>query len=49
MDFSTIKTKMRNREYRNFTEFKQDVLVVFSNCMSFNSEDSDLYVAAYRL
>ncbi len=32
MDFGTMKAKMVERMYNNFTEFKTDVMVVLQNC-----------------
>ncbi len=42
MDFSTIKKKIRKRQYTNFKEFCYDVDLIFDNCFTFNGELSEV-------
>ena len=42
MDFSTIKKKIRKRQYTNFKEFCYDVDLIFNNCFTFNGEFSEV-------
>jgi hypothetical protein len=36
MDFSTIKKKINNYQYRNCQEFCDDMNLVFDNCLLYN-------------
>mmetsp|Transcript_25034 Transcript_25034/g.28763 ORF Transcript_25034/g.28763 Transcript_25034/m.28763 type:complete len:169 (+) Transcript_25034:1185-1691(+) len=38
MDFTTIKGKLSNNEYKNVGEFVKDVNQVFDNCILYNGE-----------
>lgn len=49
MDFSTMRTKLENHEYRTFEEFEEDFFLMISNCMTYNAEDTIFYRAAVRL
>jgi len=49
MDFGTMKTKMIERQYLDFQEFRRDVEVVLKNCQLFNDERSELYKASVKL
>ena len=42
MDFGTIKQRLNSFHYRSFTEFTEDVSLVFENCFRFNGEDSSV-------
>ena len=42
MDFSTIKKKIRRRQYTNFKEFCFDVDLIFDNCFKFNGEFNEV-------
>ena len=42
MDFSSIKKKIRRRQYTNFKEFCFDVDLIFDNCFKFNGEFSEV-------
>ena len=42
MDFSTIKKKIRKRQYTNFKEFCFDVDLIFDNCFFYNGEFSEI-------
>jgi len=39
MDFTTIKEKLSNFDYTNLDEFKNDVNLVFDNCILYNGEN----------
>jgi hypothetical protein len=49
MDLTTVKTKLENKEYQNFNEFHQDMMLIFSNCRDFNAKGSDVYESANQL
>lgn len=49
MDFRTISNKLANDDYRDATDFNQDVLQVFRNCYEYNPEDHPAYLAAAEL
>ncbi|KAH9514579.1 Bromodomain-containing protein 2, partial [Bulinus truncatus] len=42
MDLGTVKKKMEDREYRNASEFAEDVRQIFHNCYRYNPPDSDV-------
>jgi len=42
MDFSTVKKKVENDEYKNFSEFISDVNLIFANCRTYNSTGSEI-------
>ena len=42
MDFSTIKTKLREHNYNRIDEFMADMELVFYNCRLYNGMDSDV-------
>uniref|UniRef100_A0A2C9KCG6 Bromodomain-containing protein 2 n=1 Tax=Biomphalaria glabrata TaxID=6526 RepID=A0A2C9KCG6_BIOGL len=42
MDLGTVKKKMEDREYRNASEFAEDVRQIFQNCYRYNPQDSDV-------
>ncbi|XP_028148787.1 bromodomain-containing protein 3 isoform X5 [Diabrotica virgifera virgifera] len=49
MDFSTVKNKMENREYRTPQDFAADVRLIFSNCYKYNPSDHDVVAMARKL
>jgi len=42
MDFGTIKEKLSHHKYLNMQHFLQDVELVFSNCILYNGENSQV-------
>ena len=38
MDFSTVMKKLHNMQYRTVDDWKKDVLLVFDNCVKYNSD-----------
>lgn len=48
MDFSTVKNKLENGKYSSAKDFEKDVKLIWTNCMLFNSDDSDLFKVAVR-
>jgi len=42
MDFSTVKKKVENDEYKQFPEFITDVNLIFANCRTYNSTGSEI-------
>jgi len=46
MDYSTMKTKLANGEYRSAQAMQKDFLLVMKNCIQFNSPDSDIVAEA---
>lgn len=42
MDFGTIKENLRKHEYKSMQQFIDDVQVVFSNCLTYNGENSQV-------
>lgn len=42
MDFSTIKTKLKENKYANMQEFLDDIEQVFTNCRLYNGTESDV-------
>ena len=46
MDYSTMKAKLANGEYRSAQAMQKDFLLVMKNCIQFNSPDSDIVAEA---
>ena len=42
MDFSTIKTKLKEHKYERIQEFMEDMELVFYNCRVYNGTESDV-------
>ena len=42
MDFSTIKTKLREHKYQGIQDFMDDMELVFYNCKLYNGTESDV-------
>ena len=38
MDLQTIETKIQKKQYQTFHQFEEDVLLIFSNCKSYNDK-----------
>ena len=49
MDYSTIKFKLNNNAYEGQEEFKEDVLLVFQNCIKYNGESSAIAIQSKNL
>ena len=49
MDLSTIRHKLENGEYANVHQWKEDVLLVFSNAVTYNGKGSAVGVIASEL
>ncbi len=49
MDLTTVKTKLEKGQYTHPREFKHDVNLVWTNCMTYNADGSDYYVLASNL
>lgn len=49
MDFSTIKTKLQFNCYETEDEFKNDILLVYDNCIKYNGAESPLGKIADQL
>ena len=49
MDLGTIKEKLSTCKYNNCREFVNDMELVFSNCIKYNTEVSDFGVLAMKL
>lgn len=49
MDFSTIKRKLNNCVYTNFSEFCDDIHLTFTNCYTYNGETSPVGVMCTKV
>jgi len=49
MDLATIRRKMDAKEYSTRSDFKEDVLLIFSNCEVFNEDDSPVGKAGHQM
>ena len=49
MDFSTMRKKVDDHQYRSFDEFSDDFDLIIRNCMDYNEDDTMYYKAAVRL
>jgi hypothetical protein len=49
MDFKTISKKNAKGAYKKLKELRDDVLLIISNCKTFNTDDSELYAEAEKL
>ncbi|CAB0031229.1 unnamed protein product [Trichogramma brassicae] len=49
MDFGTIQKKFSNNQYTALKDFFHDCLLVFDNCHTYNSENSQVYKAGQKL
>lgn len=48
MDYSTIKKKLANGDYRSAHAVQKDFVLVMKNCMQFNAPDSDIVKEARK-
>ncbi|CAM9350559.1 unnamed protein product, partial [Ectocarpus fasciculatus] len=48
MDFSTVRARLKDYD-NNWKAFKDDMELIFKNCMQFNVEGSDIYQVAEKL
>lgn len=49
MDLSTIQDKVSSLQYDNLEDFHNDIHLMISNCMIYNSKDTPFYKAALRM
>ena len=49
IDLNTIKNNIDNNYYQTFSSFNSDVLLMFSNCKTFNAKGSELYNSGIQL
>lgn len=49
MDIETIKTKLKNREYKTKEQFAYDCRLIFDNCEFFNEDESKVGQAGHKL
>lgn len=48
MDLGTIRDKLESGKYSSINAFENDMRLVFTNCMTYNRSDSDLYQTAEK-
>ena len=48
MDYGTMKEKLERGEYRSVQAMQKDFVLIMSNCLEFNSPDSDIVKEARR-
>ena len=49
MDFGTIKNKINDFKYQDYSNILDDVRLIFSNCHAYNEPSSDVYKVGQRL
>ena len=49
MDLGTIKRKLERNQYENGAQVAKDIRLVWSNCMTYNAEESELWLVAKDL
>lgn len=49
MDLSTIKNRIKNKEYESFDAFFADIQLIWDNCKLYNIAESDIYRMAEDL
>ena len=49
MDLGTVSTKLGNDEYQNIESFFDDVTLIWSNCMVYNADGSEVYTMASQM
>ena len=49
MDFATIKNKLNNFKYNDYTNTIDDIRLVFQNCRKYNEPGSVIYLTGARL
>lgn len=40
MDLSTVRSKLKEDKYKKIMDVKQDIQLIWNNCMKYNVEDS---------
>lgn len=48
MDLQTVHDKFDHRQYANAEEFRDDMLLIARNCISYNSPDTKVYQNAQK-
>lgn len=48
-DLGTIKRKLERNQYENGAQVAKDIRLVWSNCMTYNAEESELWLVAKDL
>lgn len=48
MDYSTMKSKLENGEYRSAQAMQKDFILILQNCREFNARNSDIVKEAYE-
>lgn len=49
MDFTTIKSRIKEGKYANKEDFASDVRLVFSNCEIYNEDESEIGMAGHSM
>ncbi|XP_078334663.1 bromodomain adjacent to zinc finger domain protein 2B-like isoform X10 [Crassostrea virginica] len=49
MDFTTMKNKLRDNQYKTRGDFAADVRLTFNNCQTFNEDDSEVGKAGHSM
>ena len=49
MDLTTIRNKLKNKQYENKEQFAYDCRLVFDNCEYFNEDDSKIGQCGHKL
>ena len=49
MDLGTVRSKLERGDYTSSKEFRHDVNLVWTNCMTYNADGSDYYLIASNL
>ena len=49
MDLGTCRTKLRKSKYATFADFFHDLDLIWSNCMYYNQEGSQIYLMAKQM
>ena len=49
MDISTVTKKLKNNRYKSLQDIQTDVHLIWTNCMKYNQEGSDIYINAKDL
>ena len=49
MDIGTVGKKLKNGRYKSLQEMHEDVHLIWTNCMKYNQEGSDIYINAKDL
>uniref|UniRef100_A0A8W8NKI0 Bromodomain adjacent to zinc finger domain protein 2B n=2 Tax=Magallana gigas TaxID=29159 RepID=A0A8W8NKI0_MAGGI len=49
MDFTTMKNKLRDNQYKTRGDFAADVRLIFNNCQTFNEDDSEVGRAGHNM